>query len=331
MQVVDDYAGGRGGRRGSEHRIVTRAGEIHWHQGMGKIVEWDADGRPLRIVGTNTDITERKVAEHKLREMNLELEQRVVERTVDLRSAIAELEQANVGKDAFMAAVSHELRTPLTGILTMSEILQSQARGPLNPQQVQYVAAIHESGQRLLATVNGVLHYTSLVGGVTPLQRENCRLVELCASAVRHVGADAEARGLQIRRTISPLDVQIESDAQGIIQILKELLENAVKFTPDGGHIDVTVMAVPEEDAVRLVVADDGIGMSAAQVATLFRPFSQGEQTLARRFGGLGLGLAYVHEMVARLGGSVAVASEPGCGSRFTVTLPALMPQWARS
>jgi PAS domain S-box-containing protein len=459
MQMVDDYAGGSSGKRGSEHRIVTRSGEIRWHQGIGKIVEWDADGRPLRIVGTNTDITERKLAEQKLRaseqryrmladhvqdviwamdhkgkyiyvspsieresgytaeefvqltetdfltpasacvmneirkqivadtvatgrpvkverveleqirrdgttawvevignticdasgklagavgvtrditerkqmeqalrEMNLELEQRVAERTIDLRSAIAELERANAGKDAFMATVSHELRTPLTGILSMSEILQSQMRGPLNSKQAQYVTAIHESGQRLLATVNGVLHYTSLIGGVTPIQRENCRLVELCASAVRHVKADAEARQQQIRRTFSPLDVRIESDAQGIIQVLKELLENAVKFTPNGGHIDVTVMAMPEEDAVRLVVADDGIGMSSAQVATLFRPFSQGEQTLARRFGGLGLGLAYVHEMVARLGGSVTVASEPGCGSRFTVTLPASMP-----
>ncbi len=133
QQIVDDYLAGRISDYCLEHRVVTKTGEIRWHRSIGKAVAWDADGRPLRMVGTNTDITDRKEAEQQLQDANVRLEQQVVARTADLEATVAELHHANAGKDAFMASISHELRTPLTGILTMSELLQTGLRGSLNP------------------------------------------------------------------------------------------------------------------------------------------------------------------------------------------------------
>ena len=278
------------------------------------------------------DVTALRQLERLLKQNNVELEQQVAARTAELEAAVAQLEdalaevqRANAGKDAFLAAVSHELRTPLTGILSMAELLESEVRGPLNPDQSDYVAAIVASGQRLSATINDVLHYTSLVAGKRPLQADICPLADLCAGVVRSHRRAADAKGQQLTFTVTPLDLEIDSDAQGIRQILKELLGNAIKFTPAGGRIHLA--ADDAGEGVQIVVTDTGIGMDAEQQAVLFRPFVQGDQTLARRFEGLGLGLAFVYEMVTRLGGTVTVDSAPGTGSRFTVLLPGRLSQ----
>ena len=327
---------------------MTKTGEVRWHRSVGRAVAWDADGRPLRMVGTNTDITDRKAAEQQLQEANVRLELQVAARTADLEATVAELHRANAGKDAFIASVSHELRTPLTGILTMSELLQTGLRGTLNPAQSQYVTAIHTSGIRLLDTVNSILLYTSLMADATPLARETCRLHELCTAAVHAVRPKAEAKQQHIVQSFGDIDLRIVSDPQAIRQVLQELLDNAVKFTPNGGTIDLVVTPEPaavsplavihpssacarhpspaatlRPAAVRIVVADTGIGMDDEQLAAIFLPFTQGDQTLARRFEGIGLGLAYVHEVVTRLGGTITATAEPGRGSRFTIILPA--------
>jgi PAS domain S-box-containing protein len=352
QRIVGDYLQGRIPDYRIEHRIVTRSGEIRWHRSVGKAVAWDADGKPIRMVGTNTDITDRKLAEQQLQEANVKLEQEVAARTADLNATVAELHRANAGKDAFMASVSHELRTPLTGILSMSELLQSGVRGPLNPSQTQYVMAIHESGLRLLNTVNSVLLYTNLMTNSTPLQRESCRLNELCTIAVHAARSKADAKQQRLANRVSHIDLRIISDPQAILQVIEELLDNAIKFTPKGGSIDLTIAeergaGEPAADeptaganvigglvgspqvagAVRITVADTGIGMTGEQLAALFRPFTQGDQTLARRFEGIGLGLAYVHEVVTRLGGTITVTAEPGRGSCFTVILPTRQPK----
>jgi len=296
------------------------------------------------------DVTALRQLERLLKQSNVELEQQVAARTADLEAAVAQLEdalaevqRANAGKDAFLAAVSHELRTPLMGILSMAELLESEVRGLLNPDQAEYVAAIVASGQRLSATINDVLLYTSLVAGKRPLQGDICSLADLCMGAVRAHRRAADAKGQQLTFAVIPPELEVESDAQGIRQVLKELLDNAVKFTPVGGRVHLAVecadalagdqafapVAYPGgagQCSVRIVVTDTGIGMDAEQQAALFRPFVQGDRTLARRFEGLGLGLAFVYEMVTRLGGSITVASAPAAGSRFTVILPAQLP-----
>ena len=226
-----------------------------------------------------------------------------------------------------MAAVSHELRTPLTAILTMAELLEGQMRGPLTPDQARYVAAIYSGGQRLLAVVNNIMLYTQLMAGVTPIEPVHCSMVDLCGQSVNAAQEAAVAKQQIITQRVVPPDLKIVTDADAVINILRMLLDNAVKFTPPGGRIDVSVARLPmdsgsESAQVALVVADTGVGMSPAEMEDIFSAFMQSDLTLARRFEGLGLGLAYVREMTARLGGTVAVESEVGRGSRFTVTLP---------
>jgi two-component system sensor histidine kinase BarA len=167
-----------------------------------------------------------------------------------------------------------------------------------------------------------VLLYTSLVSGASPLLFETCRVAELCAIAARAAKPLAAAKQQEFAQTIDPATPDIESDPQGIVQVVKELLVNAVKFTPAGGRIEVSVAPAADCRTVCIAVTDTGIGLSEEQLATIFHPFTQGDQTLARRFEGIGLGLAYVHEMVQRLGGTLAVASSVGKGSSFAVTLP---------
>jgi signal transduction histidine kinase len=176
-----------------------------------------------------------------------------------------------------------------------------------------------------LSTVNSVLLYTDLLAGNVPLTRELCHLDGLCAAAVRALQPDAERKQQHITQEIIPADLEIESDVQGLINVIKALLANAIKFTPAAGriHLSARAMAGDEAGAIQIAVTDTGIGMSEAQISKLFRPFVQGDQTLARRFEGLGLGLAYVQKMVELLGGTTAVESELGKGSRITVTLPA--------
>ncbi len=288
------------------------------------------DGTVIGAAGITIDITKQKQAQQLLQDTNAELERRVAARTVELQETIAELHRANAGKDAFLATVSHELRTPLTGILALSEVLHAQGRDPLTPRQAQQVAMIHVSGQRLLDTVNGVLLYTSLAGGKYPLQYGNCSLADTCAEIALALRDKAVAKGQAIDVDVTPPDLAISSDQSAIAKLLHILLENAVKFTPQGGTVGITVGVEPQHDGetktVALTVWDTGIGISLGQQAHLFDPFTQVDQTLARPFEGVGIGLASAHQLVTLLGGHIAVQSEPGCGARFTVTLPATPP-----
>lgn len=278
------------------------------------------------VVGIAHDITEHRQLEQMLTDANAELEERVAKRTAEVQAKVVELQRANAGKDAFFAAVSHELRTPLTGILSMSEQLALQERGTLTPEQLQYVEIIRGSGERLLEAVNSIIDYTKAIGGAVILEFGLCPLAEISAAAVRSVRKSVDRKHQRLTCTVEPADLAIKSDYHSITQILKVMLNNASKFTPEQGVIELTVTAVPDTDAVGMTVADNGIGMSEEELAGIFRPFSQGDLTLARRFNGLGLGLAYMYKLVELLGGSVSAASQPGQGSRFTVILPRHKP-----
>ena len=281
----------------------------------------DAQGKVMGVTVLTRDVTEQVKYQRLLQDANAVLEEQVAARTVELQATVADLARANVGKDAFLAAVSHELRTPLTGILGMADVLQSQFRGPLNPQQERYVQLILDSGHKLLDTVNSVLDYTSLLAGQVKMQREPCRVADLCEMCIDAVHSAAAGKQQAVELD-APSDLALMSDGQGITKILTTLLDNAIKFTPVQGRIGIKADRMTGHDAVCITVWDTGIGMSAGQVAHLFDPFVQGDLTIARRFEGLGLGLAYVHKLVATLGGTITVDSALGEGSRFQVILP---------
>lgn len=309
----------------SSYRIIVPERGTRYVQ-SASIVEYDRDGKPWGMTGITRDITEQKMYERLLEDTNTALEQLVTARTVDLRQAIDELTRANAGKDAFMAAVSHELRTPLTGILGLAETLDEELRGPLNEYQKRYVSAIRESGDRLLGMINGIIRYTYAVSDAQPTQLEPCRLLELCAGSVRLARTKAEKKRQKIEMDVNPANLQILSDSNSIAQILDALLDNAVKFTPNGGRIGVDINPVESGKSVQIAVWDTGIGIAPAHRSYLFRPFTQVDQSLSRKYEGLGLGLAFVKRKVEILGGAVAVKSQEAIGSRFVVTLPASLP-----
>ncbi|MBK8051270.1 MAG: HAMP domain-containing histidine kinase [Anaerolineales bacterium] len=305
-----------------QFRFRHKDGHYLWLQDQFVVVH-DATGQSVARIGSVSDITERRRQEDEIQRLNTTLEHTVAERTAQLATAVVELKHAGKLKDEFMAAVSHELRTPLTGVLSMAEALEMQYVGPLNERQLHYVQSVHQSGARLLAMINGILRYTSLMAGNVTVHQERCILAELCAVGVHAIHEQATQKGLTLTFNVEPAGLTIFSDPEGIIQVIQQLLDNAVKFTPEGGQIGLEVREDSDAQTVHLVVRDTGIGMTAEQQAVAFQLFVQGDGSLARSYGGVGLGLAYTRRMVELLEGTIELESAPGAGSRFTITLPA--------
>lgn len=226
-------------------------------------------------------------------------------------------------------------------------MLEQQVAGPLNDRQAAYLKGIVSSGERLLHIVNGILSYTHVLSGKFELRAESCGVADLLETCVTSQQHKAAAKGQSIIVRVEPSDLAIFGDATAIAEVLKRLLENAVKFTPEGGEIGLEARrkqpAPSRKDndenedgasfpnllvgsdlpgGVEFVVWDTGIGITTGQFDHILKPFTQSDASLARGYEGLGLGLAYVDQMVRLMGGTLMIESMPRVGSRFTVTLP---------
>jgi PAS domain S-box-containing protein len=319
-----------------EFQIVTKRGERRDVRYVIEAIEMD-DGPHL--ISAIIDLSAEKALERALRANNEELEARVARRTAALEVALADQQRALRARDEFMAMVSHELRTPLTGAITMAELLQEQIAGPLTARQITYVDAIHSSGMRLLATVNSIIGYTRLVAGDVAFEPQVCSLasvLDLAAHAPRRL-AQAQQQSLTI--AVDPPGLLIVSDEQALGEVVRRLLDNAVKFTPPGGSIGVEATPTrgagggvdgrtdaSKEQGVQITVWDTGPGLDPATLLTLSRPFTQGDGSLSRPYEGIGMGLAHVQQLVPLLGGRIELAPNPSGGSRFTITLPPVLP-----
>ncbi len=260
-------------------------------------------------------ITERKQVQDELRTLNLELEQRVVERTM-------ELSQANRAKDEFLANMSHELRTPLNTVLGLSESLLEQRRGVLNEKQIQSIELIASSGQHLLNLINDILEVSKIEAGKLQLRPTTVSIKELCESSLNFIRESALKKSISVEFNKDPSLSVFDADPQRIKQILINLLTNAVKFTRERGRVTLDVNTNAAKDQILFSITDTGIGIAQKDFKQLFTPFTQLDSGLARHYEGTGLGLALVHKLTELHGGSVRVESEAGKGSCFTVALP---------
>jgi signal transduction histidine kinase len=244
----------------------------------------------------------------------------------ELRRSRDAAEAASLAKSQFLATMSHELRTLLIAILGYSDLMriQLEREGTVQAEDIKVIA---QAGSHLLALINDVLDLTRVEAQQVPLDLTRVALAPLLAEVADALQPLVAKGGNRLRIQCQPEAGAILSDGVRLRQILLNLLSNAVKFT-HGGSITLAVAREQADDGeiLRFTVADTGIGMTPEQVAGLFQPFMQADTTATRKYGGAGLGLALSQRLCQLLGGTIAVASEPGAGSTFTVTLPARHP-----
>jgi len=277
------------------------------------------------------DITEQKQFEQQLQELNQSLEQKVQERTVLLQLANEELLRATRHKDEFLANMSHEFRTPLNAILGMTEGLQAQVYGNLNERQLKCLKTVERSSSHLLELINDILDLAKIESGQITLDYTPTSIDQLCQSSLSFVKQQALKKQIQLHVIIAPHLPTIQLDERRIRQVLINLLNNAVKFTPDGGHVylEATQLILepdkalePDKEYMRITVTDTGIGIADENIQKLFKPFIQIDSALNRKYEGTGLGLALVKQIVELHGGRVGLTSELGVGSCFSVEFP---------
>ena len=300
LRAREDHFAGRAPTYINEHRVRCKDGRWKWILSRGMVISRDAAGRPQRMIGTHTDITERKQAEALRRERD-------------------HAEAANRAKAEFLSRVRHELRTPLNAILGFSQLMEMD-KG-LSPRHMAWTHAILRSGNHLLALVDDVLDLSSLQTGQLSVEARPVDLVALvdeCWSML--AGRAAEESLVFDERIDRRLPWLVQADPKRLRQVLANLLSNAVKYNRPGGT--VRLRAERDGDQVALAVEDTGQGLDAAQLARLFTPFERlGAQRTAVE--GTGLGLALSRQLAQAMGGSIEVTSEPGVGSCFTLWLPA--------
>ena len=231
-----------------------------------------------------------------------------------------ELRRSEEHYRSFLAMVSHELRTPLTGILGMAEAMQANVYGPLNDRQARSLHIIEQSGRHLAAVISDMLDLSRIQSGTLDLHLGVCAAGDLGVASIAALREEAQRKQQQVDFIINPPDLQVRVDVRRFEQVLVNLLANAIKFTPAGGRLGLTIGV--SGTSVAFTVWDEGIGIEPDVVAQLFRPFTQADERLSRTYGGAGLGLALVRRLVDLHGGSVGVESKPGHGSQFTVYVP---------
>ena len=242
-----------------------------------------------------------------------------------------ELARATRLKDEFLANMSHELRTPLNGILGMAETLQEQVLGSLNEKQLKFLKTIEKSGLHLLSLINDVLDLAKIGAGQLALDCTLTAIAPLCRTSLIFIQQQAFSKNIQLQTQISENLPDLWIDERRIRQVLINLLNNAVKFTPAAGQISLTVTHfLPERTSLnifpqgflRIAITDTGIGIAPEDCKKLFQPFIQIDSSLTRQYEGTGLGLALVKHIVELHGGQVNLSSELGKGSCFSFDLP---------
>ncbi len=261
-----------------------------------------------------------------LQHRNAELENLVSHRTEQLTQANADLltakedvERASQYKSAFLASMSHELRTPLNAILLYGELLQEEARDVGNDVMVEDLDRIRRSGTHLLSLINGILDLSKIEAGKMSLDMETMELAPIVEDVISTLRPLVEKGGNQLEVRLDPELRSLSVDVTKLRQILYNLVSNACKFTKQG---TITLETEKREAEVCFRVRDTGIGMTPDQVSRLFQEFVQAEESTSRRYGGTGLGLTITKKLCELMGGRIAVESEAGEGTLFTVFLP---------
>jgi PAS domain S-box-containing protein len=287
------------GTRIHDQKIATALGPrwIAWREGL---IRSDA-GQPAELQCIGRDVTDRAETERALGE------------------ARDHADAANRAKSRFLAMASHEIRTPLNGIIGMSGLLLDT---PLTPEQMTYAKAVKTSGEALLSLIEELLDYSKIEAGKIDLEQRPFALAALIEDITELLAPRAQARKLEIAAYVDErLPTEVVGDAARLRQVLLNLAGNAIKFTSAGGVALIVEPGIwPNE--ISFLVRDTGIGIAPEAQQRIFREFEQADEKIARSYGGTGLGLSISERIVKRMGGRIALESQPGVGSTFEVSVP---------
>ncbi len=308
--VIDDVALKSEGRFSNPslplYRIIRPDGEIRWIRARAFPV-LDGDGNPYRIAGIAEDITDRRQAEQ------------------DREAALVAAESANQAKTEFLATMSHEFRTPLNAILGFSEILCTQYFGPLGSKKYEgYAKDIHASGELMLGLVNDILDVSAIEAGKLALVMEAVELNQALKDCIRSFEQAAGEKALSISLVTQQKKHFAWTDKRSVIQIVNNLMSNAVKFTGSDGEIRISV--ADEGDRVSIAVTDTGAGIPHDRLTSVTDPFTRVQSSPHVTQEGTGLGLFIVKTLIENQNGSLHIDSDVGKGTTVTVEFPAWRP-----
>jgi PAS domain S-box-containing protein len=287
----------------TEFRIRRQDGETRHIKAQARVIR-DAEGKPVRMIGANWDITLQKQAAEALAQ------------------AKQEAERANSAKSEFLANMSHEIRTPMNAIIGLSDLALGMS--DISPKLHDYMTKISTSSKALLSIINDILDYSKVEAGRLELDAVAIDLDAVMANVANLFSVRAEEKGLELVFEVAPsIPATLIGDPLRLGQVMNNLVGNAVKFT-EAGVIHTRVEQVERDNGqirLRFSVSDTGIGMSTEQAGRLFQPFTQADGSITRRFGGTGLGLTISQRLVEKMGGKIEVESELGKGSCFHFTI----------
>jgi len=309
QQVYDDYVAGRIPEYRVEFRQRTKDGNWKWILSLGKIQERDAGGRPLRLLGTHTDITERKHAEQEIQHLNRELEERVSLRTRELVAANKELE-------TFTYSVSHDLKAPLRGIDGYSRLLIEDHLDQLDEEGRLFLGNVRQGVEQMSQLIEDLLTYSRM-------ERRDMLDSELDLTTQVESALEERRYELQSRNAVTRVELDslvAHADPDGLRMVLRNLIDNALKFAPKDRPpvIDITGHVI--DDTIALQIKDNGIGFDMQFHDRIFEIFQRLQR--AEDYPGTGVGLAIVRKAMQRMGGRVWAEGTPGKGASFMLEIP---------
>ncbi|QJD97984.1 response regulator [Mucilaginibacter robiniae] len=275
---------------------------------------------------------ELRVQQEELRTINAELEEKaslleeknqaIEEARHAINQKVTELETTGKYKSEFLANMSHELRTPLNSILVLARILKDNKTDNLSEDQIKYASVIFNAGNDLLTLINDILDLSKIESGKMDMQNDDVKVIEIVRDMDMLFTEVARNKKINFTHSITNLPESIFTDKVRVEQVLKNLLSNAFKFTPEGGSIAINAVSGKKPNTIDFIIKDSGIGIAADKQKVIFEAFQQADGSTSRKYGGTGLGLSISRELANLLGGAISLKSELGQGSEFILNIP---------
>lgn len=292
-----------------------------WHLGETLLTLKLVDRRTLDQAITEQIIQLRNALE----DANRYLERRVQERTAELQLAVRKLSELNQLKANFVANISHELRTPLTHVKGYVELLAGDLLGTLNEEQKKALEVARQATMRLEGLINNLILFSQAARGELTLHLIPVNLYKIATEALKYTYPRAQERNITLSADMKPTLPLVKADEEKMSWVVLQLMDNAIKFTPAGGKVGLIIKR-EADTLVKVSVADTGIGIPRKRVNEMFEPFHQLDSSSTRRYGGTGLGLALVRQILDAHGSLIDVQSEEGKGTIFSFTLLVAAP-----